>query len=47
MMMAAAKALASISPTRKEAEGALLPPLETLRRNVWEPVYLLYKLRRR
>jgi malate dehydrogenase (oxaloacetate-decarboxylating) len=79
MMMAAAKALASMSPTRKAPEGALLPPLETLRtvslgvavavgrqaaveglaavkgeafvealrRNVWEPVYLPYKLRRK
>jgi malate dehydrogenase (oxaloacetate-decarboxylating) len=31
MIMAAAKALASMSPTRKDPHGALLPPLETLR----------------
>jgi malate dehydrogenase (oxaloacetate-decarboxylating) len=31
MIMAAAKALASMSPTRKDPQGALLPPLETLR----------------
>jgi malate dehydrogenase (oxaloacetate-decarboxylating) len=31
MMMAAAKALAALSPTRKDPDGALLPPLETLR----------------
>jgi len=31
MIMAAAKALASMSPTRKDPNGALLPPLETLR----------------
>jgi malate dehydrogenase (oxaloacetate-decarboxylating) len=79
MIMAAAKALASMSPTRKDPNGALLPPLETLRtvslgvavavgrqatleglaavkgeafiealrRNVWEPVYLPYKRRKR
>jgi malate dehydrogenase (oxaloacetate-decarboxylating) len=79
MIMAAAKALASMSPTRKDPHGALLPPLETLRTvslgvavalgrqaaveglagvkgeafvealrtNVWEPVYLPYKRRRR
>jgi malate dehydrogenase (oxaloacetate-decarboxylating) len=79
MIMAGAKALASMSPTRKDPNGALLPPLDTLRTvslavavalgrqaaleglagvkgeafiealraNVWEPVYLPYKLRRR
>jgi malate dehydrogenase (oxaloacetate-decarboxylating) len=79
MIMAAAKALASMSPTRKDPNGALLPPLETLRTvslgvavalgrqaaleglaavkgeafiealraNIWEPVYLPYKQRRR
>jgi malate dehydrogenase (oxaloacetate-decarboxylating) len=79
MIMAGAKALASMSPTRKDPNGALLPPLDTLRtvslgvavalgrqaaleglaevkgeafvealrRNVWEPVYRPYKLRRR
>jgi len=31
MMMAAAMALAELSPTRRDANGALLPPLETLR----------------
>jgi malate dehydrogenase (oxaloacetate-decarboxylating) len=31
MIMAAAKALASMSPTRTDPQGALLPPLETLR----------------
>jgi malate dehydrogenase (oxaloacetate-decarboxylating) len=31
MIMAAAKALASMSPTRKDPNGALLPPLEGLR----------------
>jgi malate dehydrogenase (oxaloacetate-decarboxylating) len=31
MMMAAAEALARLSPTRTDAAGALLPPLETLR----------------
>jgi malate dehydrogenase (oxaloacetate-decarboxylating) len=31
MIMAAAKALAALSPTQRDAEGALLPPLETLR----------------
>ena len=31
MMMAAAMALAALSPTRRDANGALLPPLETLR----------------
>ena len=31
MIMAAAKALASMSPTRKDPQGALLPPLDTLR----------------
>jgi malate dehydrogenase (oxaloacetate-decarboxylating) len=31
MMMAAAEALAALSPTRKDPKGALLPPLETLR----------------
>ena len=31
MIMAAAKALASMSPTRKDPQGALLPPLNTLR----------------
>jgi malate dehydrogenase (oxaloacetate-decarboxylating) len=77
MIMAAAKALAALSPTQKDANGALLPPLETLRdvsmsvaiavgrqaeaeglaevkgeafvdtlrANVWEPVYLPYKRR--
>ena len=29
--MAAAKALAALSPTRQDANGALLPPLESLR----------------
>jgi malate dehydrogenase (oxaloacetate-decarboxylating) len=79
MIMAGAKALASMSPTRKDPNGALLPPLNTLRTvslavavalgrqaaleglagvkgeafiealraNMWEPVYLPYKLRRR
>ncbi len=79
MIMAGAKALATMSPTRKDPNGALLPPLDTLRTvslavavalgrqaaleglagvkgeafiealraNVWEPVYLPYKLRRR
>lgn len=31
MMMAAAKALAALSPTRTDSNGALLPPLESLR----------------
>ena len=31
MIMAAAHALAGMSPTRKDADGALLPPLESLR----------------
>ena len=31
MIMAAAKALASMSPTRKDPHGALLPPLDSLR----------------
>ena len=31
MIMAAAKALAEMSPTLNDAQGALLPPLETLR----------------
>ena len=31
MIMAAAKALAALSPTVQDAQGALLPPLETLR----------------
>jgi malate dehydrogenase (oxaloacetate-decarboxylating) len=31
MIMAGAKALASMSPTRKDPDGALLPPLDTLR----------------
>ena len=31
MIMAAAKALAALSPTRQDANGALLPPLESLR----------------
>jgi malate dehydrogenase (oxaloacetate-decarboxylating) len=31
MMMAAAEALVRLSPTRTDAAGALLPPLETLR----------------
>jgi malate dehydrogenase (oxaloacetate-decarboxylating) len=31
MIMAAAKALAALSPTQRDAHGALLPPLETLR----------------
>jgi malate dehydrogenase (oxaloacetate-decarboxylating) len=31
MIMAAAEALAALSPTRTDANGALLPPLETLR----------------
>jgi malate dehydrogenase (oxaloacetate-decarboxylating) len=31
MMMASAKALASLSPTQRDANGALLPPLESLR----------------
>jgi malate dehydrogenase (oxaloacetate-decarboxylating) len=30
-MMAAAKALAALSPTREDPNGALLPPLATLR----------------
>ncbi len=79
MIMAGAKALASMSPTRKDPDSALLPPLDTLRTvslavavalgrqaaleglatvkgeafiealraNVWNPVYLPYKLRRR
>jgi len=79
MIMAAAETLARLSPTRSDPEGALLPPLESLRTvstkvavavgrqaaaeglagvkgeafieslraNVWEPVYLPYKLRRR
>jgi malate dehydrogenase (oxaloacetate-decarboxylating) len=79
MMMAAAEALARLSPTRTDVNGGLLPPLESLRRvsmsvavalgrqaaveglagvkgeafvealraNVWEPVYLPYKKRRR
>jgi len=32
MIMAAAEALARLSPTRTEADGALLPPLESLRK---------------
>jgi malate dehydrogenase (oxaloacetate-decarboxylating) len=79
MIMAAAEALARLSPTRTDPDGALLPPLDTLRKvsmsvavalgrqaaleghaavkgeafvealrtNVWDPVYLPYKLRRR
>jgi malate dehydrogenase (oxaloacetate-decarboxylating) len=79
MIMAAAEALARLSPTRSDPDGALLPPLDTLRKvsmsvavalgrqaaleghalikgeafiealraNVWDPVYLPYKLRRR
>jgi malate dehydrogenase (oxaloacetate-decarboxylating) len=79
MIMAAAEALAAMSPTRKDAAGALLPPLESLRdvsmcvalavgrqaaveglaavkgeafeealrANVWEPVYLPYRRRKR
>jgi malate dehydrogenase (oxaloacetate-decarboxylating) len=31
MIMAAAKALAALSPTQQDANGALLPPLESLR----------------
>jgi malate dehydrogenase (oxaloacetate-decarboxylating) len=31
MIMAAAKALAALSPTQRDANGALLPPLESLR----------------
>ena len=31
MIMAAAKALAALSPTVQDAQGALLPPLESLR----------------
>jgi malate dehydrogenase (oxaloacetate-decarboxylating) len=31
MIMAGAKALATMSPTRKDPNGALLPPLDTLR----------------
>ncbi len=31
MMMAAARALAALSPTQQDANGALLPPLESLR----------------
>jgi malate dehydrogenase (oxaloacetate-decarboxylating) len=31
MIMASAKALASLSPTQRDANGALLPPLESLR----------------
>jgi malate dehydrogenase (oxaloacetate-decarboxylating) len=31
MIMAAAKALATLSPTQQDADGALLPPLESLR----------------
>jgi malate dehydrogenase (oxaloacetate-decarboxylating) len=31
MIMAAAKALAALSPTREDPKGALLPPLDTLR----------------
>jgi malate dehydrogenase (oxaloacetate-decarboxylating) len=31
MIMAAAQALASMSPTVKNSQGALLPPLDTLR----------------
>jgi len=31
MIMAAAKALAALSPTQQDASGALLPPLESLR----------------
>ena len=31
MIMAAAKALAELSPTVQDAQGALLPPLESLR----------------
>jgi malate dehydrogenase (oxaloacetate-decarboxylating) len=31
MIMAGAKALASMSPTRKDPDGALLPPLDTVR----------------
>jgi malate dehydrogenase (oxaloacetate-decarboxylating) len=31
MIMAAAKALAALSPTRHDPKGALLPPLETVR----------------
>jgi malate dehydrogenase (oxaloacetate-decarboxylating) len=31
MIMSGAKALASMSPTRKDPDGALLPPLDTLR----------------
>jgi malate dehydrogenase (oxaloacetate-decarboxylating) len=79
MLMAAAEALARLSPTRTDVNGGLLPPLdsirkvsmsvavalgrqaaveglagvkgeafvEALRANVWEPVYLPYKRRRR
>ncbi|HEY1744221.1 MAG TPA: NAD-dependent malic enzyme [Granulicella sp.] len=78
MIMAAAQALAGMSPTAKDPNGALLPPLEqlrevsvsvalavgrqaaaeglaairgdafeeTLRANVWEPVYLPYRRRK-
>jgi len=78
MIMAAAQALAAMSPTTKDPNGALLPPLEelrevsvsvalavgrqaaaeglaairgdafeeTLRANVWEPVYLPYRRRK-
>jgi len=31
MIMAAAKALATLSPTQQDPNGALLPPLESLR----------------
>ncbi len=79
MIMAAAEALARLSPTRTDPDGALLPPLDSLRKvsmsvavalgrqaaleghavvkgeafvealrsNVWDPIYLPYKLRRR
>ena len=77
MIMASGEALAALSPTRHNPNGALLPPLDTLRAvsvsvaravgrqaekeglaqvkgnafaeavhaNVWEPVYLPYRLR--